>query len=45
MFTLTMLTPLGFATKVYTGPAAWWTNGDVGGVSPEALEGTFCPVI
>ena len=32
LIALAILTPLGFATKVYTGPAAWWVNDYLGGV-------------
>jgi len=29
---LLLITPLGFATKWYQGPLAWWVNGHAGGV-------------
>jgi hypothetical protein len=32
LIALAILTPLGFATKVYTGPGAWWVNDYLGGV-------------
>jgi hypothetical protein len=32
LIALAILTPLGFTTKVYTGPGAWWVNDYLGGV-------------
>ena len=29
---LLLITPLGFATKWYQGPLAWWVNGHAGGL-------------
>jgi len=29
---LLLITPLGFATKWYQGPLAWWVNGHAGGI-------------
>jgi len=37
LIALALITPLGFATKAYAGPAAWWVEGYLGGVLYEVF--------
>ena len=37
LFSLGVITPLGFASKSYQGPLAWWVNGYAGGALYEVF--------
>jgi hypothetical protein len=38
---LLLITPIGFYTKIYSGPAAHWVNDSLGGVYSMKLSGAL----